>query len=183
MASYTLHLGFNWNSPLIGSFWADPGERRFLQYALADGSGAPAWFRFAQDNSLAVELWDLTTTMRGAVDMTMVASMSFGPLDDSGGDQTYAPSTLVSSWGSAEQATKLVDGKDQPYLQLGDISSIGGGDSPWGPARGHYSAGSFTFSAEASYKLSFFLRVAIAGIQPPRDYLSDPEVIVGPRGG
>jgi hypothetical protein len=183
MATYTLHLGFNWNSPLIGSFWAEPISRRFLQYALADGGKAPAWFRFAEGDVIAVEIWDLTEGILGTGDMALAPSLAFTPLDE-GTTTAYSPDALVSAWGNAEQATYLVNGKAQPYLSLSEVSSIAGTSSPWGPARGHYGAGAFTVTAQLAYKMSFFLRVALAGTSgPPRDYVSDPEVIVGPRGG
>lgn len=186
MANFTLHLGFNWNSQLIGSIWgsASPsGEYRFLQYALAAPDGRAAWFQFAKGDVLSVMIWDLSSA---PALRELALSMSFSALEV-GPVTTYAPSELVTS-GDAESLT-AADGNG--YLSFNSITSAvsgggGGSQGPWGPSAFVYAAGSFTFAADASYKLSYLLRAANArsgGSEPARVFVSDPEVIVGSRGG
>jgi hypothetical protein len=189
MSNFTLHLGFNWNSPEIGSFWGTSAinaalNNRFLQYALADERGAPAWFQFAAGDGLAVELWDLsspTTTPAGEV--VLALAMGFAPLE-AGPQQAYDPMTLVDPQGAAVPATLAVDGRREPYLDFSAISSAAGKSGPWGACRGHYVAGAIALRSAADYKLSFSLRAALSGSGlTPRLFVSDPEVIVGSRGG
>jgi hypothetical protein len=183
MASYTLHLGFNWNSPIIGSTWGDgstSGEYRFLQYALARQDGAPAWFQFVKNDVLSVTIWDLSSAP-SLKDLAL--SMSFSALE-AGEVSTYAPGTLVTSG----DARSLTAGNGDPYLSFDSVTGVvgaGGSGGPWGASSFVYAAGSFTFAADASYKLSFLLRAAQARSDgsPARLFVSDPEVIVGSRGG
>ena len=184
MANYTLHLGFNWSSPTIGSIWSSGAaleDYRFLQYALAGSSGLPAWFQFQVNDVLNIEIWDLSSAP-GKSEAVPGLNMSFAPLD-AGTTGTYDPSTLMDLQGNASVATQLVNGQSQAYLSFNNVVSASGTNSPWGPCRGHYSTGSVAFKSEASYKLSFYLRVALSGgSSGPRSFLSDPEVIVGSRG-
>jgi hypothetical protein len=183
MANYTLHLGFDWNSPTIGSIWTGTTNEtyRFLQYAVADGNELPAWFQFQPDDVLNTVIWDLSTSV--TAQMNVELSMSFGPLD-AGTIQTYDPSSLVSFQGSvATTSHKTVNSLSESYLSFTNIVAASGKDSPpWGPCQGSYSVGSISFNAIASYKLSFYLKASPGGLITPRPYVSDPEVIVGSRG-
>lgn len=186
MSNFTLHLGFNWNSPAIGAFWSNAAiaeNGRFLQYALSDQNAAPAWFQFASNDAIAVDIWDLSSSSAPIGDLVLALSMAFSPLDANSGS-AYVPSTLVDAQGTATQATQQVQGSAQPFLKFDAISSAQGKSSPWGACRGHYTAGSLKMSAASSYKLSFCLRVGLSGSgEPTRVFVSDPEVIVGSRGG
>jgi hypothetical protein len=182
MANYTLHLGFTWNSPPIGSIWTSTTVEtyRFLQYAVADGSGAPAWFQFQQDDVLNILIWDLSTSV--TAQMTVELSMSFGPLE-SGTTQAYDPSSLVSFQGSAAVSSHVVNGRSESYLGFSHIVPAPGKDSPtWGPCQGSYSAGSLSFTSVFNYKLSFYVKASPGAGITPRPYVSDPEVIVGSAG-
>ena len=180
MANYTLHLGFNWNSPLIGSIWGDKTiseEYRFLQYALADAGGNPAWFQFQIGDVLSVKIWDLTSSPSTK---DLMLSMSFAALE-AGEPSTYAPSTLVTS----DAAESLQSDGGPWYLLFTSVSGAvngTGSDGPWGESRFVYAAGPLTFSASSSYKLSFSLKAVSPGNGDARVFISDPEVIVGSRG-
>lgn len=179
MSAFTLHLGFNWNSPLIGSIWdTSPSQYRFLQYALAEGS-VPAWFQFEADDVVAVVIWDLSS---GDGAMTVGLSMSFGPL------VVPASTTKVASYnptGLVSGSTTSVEhySNDQPYLAFNSISQSKRSDCPWGAASASYDAGTITMSGDRRYKLSFLVRaVPSGGSGQSQSYLSDPEVIVGSGG-
>lgn len=181
MADYTLNLGFNWNSITIGSIWSsedDLEDYRFLQYALADGEGRPAWFQFYEDDVLKILIWDQAPT----TDMRLDLAMSFGPLE-AGIDRTYDPLSLMSSE-TATVAQRTVNGRTQDYLSFkGIVPELGATTSPWGERQRGYLAGSLSFKTRARYKLSFLVQAAASGGSTSRSYLSDPEVIVGSRGG
>lgn len=185
MAVYTVHLGFNWNSPLIGSFWNSEGAstERFLQYAISTSSGAPAWFRFAAGDSLSFEVWDLSSAQLQPGGPAFGMGVSFSPLE--GSASTIAPTDVVSAAQSVATTTsRVIDGQKQYGLQFASVVSVSGGGAggcPWGTSVGHYRAGSIELTAQQSYKLSFYLKVSYSGEN--RVFISDPEVIVGSRGG
>ena len=194
MANTTLHLGLDWHGSLIGTFWGSyraSADSCFLQYALADASGAPAWFRFTTGDVMSVVLWDLTKNPPPAdpgnpkVPWSLLLSVGLGfePLDGASAS-TLNPSTLVSA-SNGQVATQAQQG--QLYLQLSasTMTTVPPGVScPWGDAIGHYSAGTITFTTAASFKLSYYVSAAPpGGYYAPQIYLSDPEVIVGSRGG
>lgn len=182
MAVYTVHLGFNWNSPLIGAFWSSkgPSEDRFLQYELGTSGEAPAWFHFLQNDSLTFELWDLSTARQEPGGPAIGLALSFAPLD-AGTSQTIAPSSLVDASAAAVVSTREVIDRQESYLSFSTIVSASGGTCPWGRSVGHYSAGTIELTATQSYKMSFCLKASYSGVA--RIFLSDPEVIVGSRGG
>lgn len=180
MANYTLHLGFNWNSPLIGSIWGDGAlsdEYRFLQYALANDADKPAWFQFKIGDVLSVMIWDLTSSPSVK---DLMLSMSFAALE-AGETSTYDPGTLVTS--SAAESLQSDDG--HWYLRFTSVDgavTTSGTTGPWGDSRFVYTAGPLTFSANSNYKLAFSLRVVNPNNGNARVFISDPEVIVGSRG-
>ena len=184
MASYTLHLGLDWNGAPIGTFWASgddhAGTYRFLQYALASATGAPAWFHFTAGDTSSVELWDLTPAPPRDWALALSVALSFSALEATSA-QTLDPRTLVSFAGVA--AVSNDDAPSQLFLQLSSVNSAPGGSCPWGASAGHYAAGAVTFTSAATYKVSFCVRAAPqGGAEPPRIFVSDPEVIVGSRG-
>jgi hypothetical protein len=182
MAVYTVHLGFNWNSPTIGAFWSSkgPSDDRFLQYELGTSGQAPAWFHFVQNDSLTFELWDLSASRQEPGGPAIGLALSFSPLD-AGTSQTIAPVSLVSASAAAAVSTRQVAGRQESYLDFTSIVSTSGGACPWGPSVGHYGAGTIELTAIQSYKMSFCLKASYSGVA--RIFLSDPEVIVGSRGG
>jgi hypothetical protein len=182
MAVYTVHLGFNWNSPLIGSFWNSEGAatERFLQYAISTSSGAPAWFQFAAGDSLSFEIWDLSSVQQQPGGPAFGMGVSFSPLE--GSSSTIQPSDVVSAAQSVATTTsRVIDDRKQYGLQFASVVSSAGGSCPWGTSVGHYRAGSIELTAQRSYKMSFYLKISYAGEN--RVFISDPEVIVGSRGG
>jgi len=180
MALYTLHLGFNWNSPPIGSIWGTPMPGTcFLQYALTDDTGASHLFKFAETDELAVIVWDLSSS---PVQMSLQLSMSLSYLEAS---ETYDPSSYLDVGGD-----KAVGEKNAQYYFT--FASVTGGPqgtsstSPWGPCTSWYSArvltktGNVTFASPITCKLSFRLNGSPSGGgSEPLVFLSDPEVIVG----
>lgn len=181
MANYTLHLGFDWNSPLIGSIWK-PGvlteSYRFLQYALADNKASPAWFQFCQGDTFSVIVWDLSSS---PVPMTLTLDMAISETDAA---ETLNPTEYLT----LTNVNALQNSKDaQYYLSFPNpsgpqSSSLQG---PWGTSTAWYSdAGLVTFKANNfTCKLSFRLTAAPrSGGSPAQVYISDPEVIVGSTG-
>jgi hypothetical protein len=183
MALYTLHLGFNWNSPLIGSIWGTgnvPEPYRFLQYALAAGDGeTPSWFQFDENDQLSVTVWDLSPSpVPMALDLAMSLSYCDAP-------QTYNPSDY---WDVGQSVTHSPE-NGQYYFTYTNIS--GGptstlSKSPWGDCYAKYTAtvptqtGFVTFTNNVRCKLSFRLKAVASGTgNALQVYLSDPEVIVG----
>ncbi len=183
MASYTLHLGFDWNSPIIGSIWGTSGGTtyRFLQYALEGGSD-PAWFQFQLDDTLSIVIWDLTTT---PVPGTPALDLAFSPLDLTGdAASTLVPSTLVD----CATAANAVTGHGNNYLTFTSINTVTTAESakgPWSDSRTTYTAGPLTFTTKdyTTYKLSFRLGFTARNGGGTKIFISDPEVIVGSRGG
>lgn len=180
MARYTLHLAFQWNSPQIGALWdADHvSPHRFLQYALGDANGAPAWFELDADDVIDVLLWDLTPSSQVA---SVSLAMSFGPLiapADATAIAAHDPADLVT----LGDAMAVAYANGQPYLAFSGIRGDKATESPWGRASQSWSAGSFTLSSESRYKLSFLVTATPASSAPAQTYLSDPEVIVGSTG-
>jgi hypothetical protein len=182
MANYTLHLGFNWNSPLIGSIWSREGVNesyRFLQYALASDQGSPAWFQFSTGDTLSVVVWDTSTS---PVAMGLDLAMGLSYLTAS---ETYNPSLYLSLGGAA--TAQQASYNQQYYLEF---SSLSGGPqktpstSPWGSCSSWYQPGGpVTFTGAINCKLSFRLIAApVGGASPAQVYISDPEVIVGSTG-
>ena len=185
MADYTLHLGFRWSGPPIGAILgADPAlphDARFLQLALADASGAPAWFQFEPQDTVSVKIWDLSSSSApGPSGFVLGLDMSFGPLDGNGTYHTLAPDTLVT--GDGQSITKSVsDGKTSTVFAFDDVvSTSDGGDCPWGSARRCYAAGRVTLTAADSFELAFIATVSYQGTK--QYFVADPEVIVGPGG-
>lgn len=185
MANYTIHLGFNWNSPTIGSIWSSEStDYRFLQYALAGANGSPAWFQFSVDDTFSVVIWDLSSL--SPIPDAWSLSMSLAALD-AGTPQTYVPSDLLGLSPDASEGSKSVNGQPENYFSFESISFSYGPDnrSPWGTCRGQSSSlGPVSFSAVASFKLSYSLQVTAdnEGTRETRVFISDPEVIVGSRG-
>lgn len=181
MKNTTLHLGFNWQSPLIGAIWGRgqlSAEYRALQYALANDSdgGKPAWFQFELDDVLRVLIWDLSSSPSSK---ELALKMSFSKLD---AVATYDPSDLVQG----SSATPLRDASNgEWYLSFNEVSRTSvPGEGPWGASSFVYAAGSFTFIKKSNYKLSYSLQVTKPdGGEALRVFLADPEVIVGSRGG
>ncbi len=185
MANYTLHLGYNWNSPTIGAIWTTESSTfRFLQYALANASGAPAWFQFQPGDDLYVQAWDLSST--APIPSAWGLDMSLSPLD-AGPTATYDPSTYLSfSSSTATVQSKTVGGRTDSYLQFSSFGfQYGSYTSPWGRCRGQSSSlGPLSFQSPLSFKLSFSLSATASngGDRITEVYLSDPEVIVGSEG-
>jgi hypothetical protein len=186
MADYTLHLGFRWDGPPIGSILgagpALPHDARFLQYALASSGGAPAWFQFQPQDTITVKIWDLSSSSApGPAGLVVGLSMSFGPLD--GGDTytTIDPYTLVASDGDTSTQSVNHDDKVSTVLDFDAIvPSSDAGDCPWGSARRCDAAGKVSLSAQASYEIGFIVTVAYQGAR--QVFVADPEVIVGSGG-
>lgn len=185
MSTYTLHLGYDWNSPLIGSIWTgQPLNMRFLQYALSTSSGAPAWFRFQPNEPLNVMIWDLSSTS-APMPSTWSLRMALSPLDaGSSTTVTYNPSSYMTY---PDFASVQPDGANW-YLQfLNNFTPDMEPSSPQGPwggsNRGHsktFKPVSFTKSLNC--KLSFWLSVTAPNASAPEIFISDPEVIVGSTG-
>jgi hypothetical protein len=187
MADYTLHLGFRWEGPPIGSILgagpALPQDARFLQYALANASGAAAWFQFQPQDTVHVKIWDMSSTSApGPAGLALGLSMSFGPLDG-GGDEysTLDPLTLVA--GDGHVTTKSVDDGDKAstvFVFDTIVPSSNAGDCPWGSARACFAAGEVTMTAAASYEIGFIVTASYQGTR--QVFVADPEVIVGSGG-
>lgn len=185
MADYTLHLGFRWNGPPIGAILgagaALPHDARFLQYALANAGGAPAWFQFQSQDTMSVKIWDLSSTSEpGPSGFAIGLDMSFGPLDGDGQYQTLDPGSLVS--GDGETITKSVSGgKTSAVYELDEVAGTSnGGDCPWSNPRRCYAAGQVTLTTADSYELGFIVTVAYQGTR--QYFVADPEVIIGSGG-
>ena len=179
MADYTLHLGYNLDSPTIGSVWMDQSsEHRFLQYALAASKDEPAWFQFQQDDRLFIRLWDLSS-WSDATPSAWLLKLGLSSL--AAPATTYNPSSYMTYPRIAS-----VQGSPNSYLQIGtwDVTYTTSTDpyqSPWGSCRGRsapFEPLQFT-TAQLQCKLSFWLQASISGA--PSVFLSDPEVIVGSR--
>ena len=189
MSNYTLHLGFNWGCPQIGSIWGkQTTNHRFLQYALADTSAKPWWFQFECQDTLSVVLWDLSaSTAPNPSRLVFDVRMSFGPLGATGTQpMTLLPSTIVSFANVAIETWPDVNQTDgmQSCLQFSSISTGTHSTCPWGNSRAHYNVSSpITFTAASSYKLSFYVQATDADTGEAQTFLSDPEVIVGSQGG
>ena len=191
MANYILYLGFDWNSPPIGSIWATEGtDYRFLQYALADAAGAPAWFRFAQGDTFTVVVCDLSAPAASPA-LEIGLSMSISALETvASGSQTYEPSTRLTLPPSVRASSTNVDGRTEYYFTFPAVElAYGPGNTcpPWGPCRGTSTntLGPVTFSQDnTSFKLSYRLEATrnLDGARESRVFVSDPEVIVGSRG-
>lgn len=185
MADYTLHLGFRWDGPPIGAILgagpALPQDARFLQLALADAGGAPAWFRFQPQDTVHVKIWDLSSASAPDPDhLALGLSMSFGPLDGSSPYTTLAPSTLVAHDGDTSTQYTEGTGKPDQVLVFDDITPASGDGCPWDGARKCHDAGQITLTADASYEVGF---IVTAGYQGDRQvFVADPEVIVGSGG-
>lgn len=188
MADYTLHLGFRWDGPAIGSILgasaALPQDARFLQFALADDDGAPAWFQFQPQDAVSVQVWDLSSTSAsGPSGFALGLTMSFGPLGGDGGDSytTIDPTTLVTS-DDYTVTTQEYGGKPSQVLTSNAIVTSGSpGDCPWGSSRACYTAGKVTLTAGTGYELAFILTVSYQGTL--QYFAADPEVIIGSHGG
>ena len=185
MADYTLHLGFRWEGPPIGSILgagpALPQDARFLQYALANASGTAAWFQFQPQDTVHVKIWDMSSTSApNPAQLVLGLSMSFGPLDGDGQYTTIDPLTLVT--GDGHITTMSVDGdKDSTVLVFDAIEpSSNAGNCPWGSARKCSTAGKVTLTASTSYEIGFILTASYQGNR--QVFVADPEVIVGSGG-
>ena len=183
MADFTLHLGYNWNGPTIGSIWTtESSTLRFLQYALADADGAPAWFQFQAGDNLYVRIWDLSS--EAPIPSAWSLKLSLSPLD-AGPPETYDPSTYLSfssSLATVQSAT--VGGSTSSYLQLSNVSfHYGSYTGPWGACRGQSSIllGPLSFTSPLSLKLSFSLSATVSnnGDLLTEVFVSDPETIIG----
>jgi hypothetical protein len=179
MANYTLHLGFDWNSPLIGSIWKPDAlteSYRFLQYALADNKGAPAWFQFYQGDTFSVIVWDLSSS---PVSVNLTLEMAISETDAA---ETYNPTEYLTLTNVAS-----VQKSGQYYLSFPNPSGPQSStlQGPWGTSTAWYSdAGLVTFKANNfTCKLSFRLSASPKSGGSDQVYLSDPEVIVGSAGG
>jgi hypothetical protein len=191
VANYILYLGFDWNSPPIGSIWATEGtDYRFLQYALANDAGAPAWFRFAAGDTFTVVVCDLSESAPVPVP-EIGLSMSISALDPvASGSQTYEPATMLTLPPSVRAGSTNVSGRTEYYFTFSAVElAYGPGVTcpPWGPCRGTSTntLGPVTFSRDnSSFKLSYRLEATrtYGGDRESRVFVSDPEVIVGSRG-
>jgi hypothetical protein len=191
MASYYLHLGFNWDSPTIGSVWnmissPENTEYRFLQYGVSDLTDLPTWFQFHEDDTLEVRIWDLTPRSSQAPHVLYCdLNMSLGALEV-GGAKTYDPSSLLTMDGDVVVQTKSVNDAENYYADFPRVymSYDSAFESPpWGSCRGKGSSrGKLTFKAVSRFKLSLYLKGVIQNADDGRVFLSDPEVIVGSRG-
>ena len=181
MANYTLHLGYRWDGPLIGALWSKSStDYRYLNYALASSTGAPAWFQFALQDNLYVQLWDLSSTS-SPIPSAWILSMSLGSLTAS---TTYLPSSYLNLNGAALQdPAPPPNGGSGSYFQLNDVGvSYGRVTGPWGSCRGSSQPiGPVSFIADLSCELSFCLQVTVNldGDPTTQVYVSDPETIVG----
>ncbi len=184
MADYTLHLGFRWDGPPIGAILgtspALPHDARFLQYALADAGGAAAWFQFQPQDTLSVEIWDLSSAS-APTGFAVALSMSFGPLDTADQYTTIDPATLVAGDDDTTTVNKNPNGKASTVLAFDDIVPSNDSNCPWGSSRKCYAAGRVTLTAETSYEIGFIVTVAYQGTR--QYFVADPEVIVGSGGG
>lgn len=180
MQNFTLNLGLNWDSPLIGSVWGTESTvYRSLQYALADSAGNPRWFNFKKGDLLSVVLWNLTST--GTALASTSLEMSLGNLNE-GNPPTLNPTSVMGLNPDVTAKSRTVGGQTLWYLQFPDAEwSSGTPQGPWGPCTGKSSLpGPLTFTAVTSFKLSFYLTAMNGGVS--RGFLSDPEVIVGSGG-
>jgi hypothetical protein len=209
MADYTIHLGYNLESPTIGAVWADSTAAlgsaladkgyRFLQYALGlgrgvgtDGTATPAWFTSFQDgDNLYFQIWDLSATP-SAIPSGWSPRLSLSALAAA---TTYDPASyLTYSSSVAVQSSEIVNDVQSYYLGLTSVSLAWSRDSgfqgPWGPCRGQSQLiGPLTFqlpggTTQLQCKLSFYLQTTISngGDRIDDVFLGDPEVIVGSTG-
>ncbi len=185
MASYKLHLGFDWNSPIIGSIWGSPGTTsyRFLQYAL-EGASDPAWFQFQVNDTVSIVMWDLTSE---PVAGTPALDLAFSPLDAVGGaPTTLAPSTLVDyGVGIATSASTDQGNNYLAFTSINTVTASQPAQGPWSESRTTYNAGPLAFNTKeyTTYKVSFRLAFTARQTGETKVFISDPEVIVGSRGG
>lgn len=185
MANYTLHLGYNWNGPPVGSLWtADPSSYRFLDYALADASGAPAWFQFQEDDDLYIQLWDLSSRT-SPYPSQFACNLSLGSLDAQS-PGTYDPSTYLNLNNVASVESMSVDGRTNSYLQISSfqltVSESGPYTCPWQVYRGYtIPVGPLTFTTDLVCKLSFYLKATAEhdGTRADQIFISDPETRIG----
>ncbi|HWO26777.1 MAG TPA: hypothetical protein VNO30_48945 [Kofleriaceae bacterium] len=209
MADYTIHLGYNLQSPTIGAVWAEADAPlgsaladkgyQFLQYALGSGQGVgtdgtapPAWFTSFQDgDNLYVQLWDLSTAAN-AIPSSWTPKLSLSALAAA---TTYDPSVyLTYSSSTAVRSSERVNDVQNDYLELLSISfewkPSSGFLGPWGLCRGQSQLmGPLTWrlpdgTTPLQCKLSFYLETVISnnGDRIPDVFLGDPEVIVGSMG-
>lgn len=181
MATWYVHLGFQWGSPFIGSVW-DPNHAsdkyRFLQYALAkDQAGdTAAWFNFQVGDSLNFFIWDLGPASSSSP-MPSTLNMSFSYLDTA---EVYTPGSLVQVSNTSDWSALGKNGN--PYLQSTSFNGSPPSNCPWGRYSSGYSVkGGVRFDKPVQCKLSFYLEVD-CGSNDPQIFISDPEVIVGSNG-
>lgn len=184
MASYRLHLGFDWNSPIIGSIWGTPGSTsyRFLQYALEEVSD-PAWFQFQVNDTLSIVMWDLSSA---PIEGTPALDLAFSPLDAGDAAPTLVPSTLVDYASGIATSTTTHEGNNYlAFTAINTTTTSSPTKGPWSESRVTYNAGPLTFNTKdyTTYKLSFRLAFTASQSRETKIFISDPEVIVGSRGG
>jgi hypothetical protein len=202
MAQYTLHLGYNWNSPRIGSIWTPQSlNNRFLQYALSQatdtGTDEPAWFNNIQSADVfSIQLWDLSSSP-APIPSAWVLKLGLSNVSavQAGTAATYDPSTYMAYPDTASVQPLSLGSMTSHYLEISSFDlSYSRSDSysgPWGPCRGRsglYSPLSFTPPEGTllpfNFELSFALEVTVTsdGDRVTQVFLSDPEVIVGSMG-
>lgn len=181
MADYTLHLGFDWNSPRIGTLFGESSSQaRFLHFELQSSDGQAASFtEFMVDDNLYIQVH----CMSGAEsEMKLeLVTIAFGPLDVDGSESftTITPGQIVLGGTPAE-----VDG--QAVLQL-SAEPAPLTTSPWGtPQKSWVTRPPFvTFLGSASslgrFEMGFWINVQSQG-SVSRIFTGDPEVIVGSGG-
>lgn len=185
MSNYTLHLGYHWDGPPVGSIWTTATSGfRFLDYALADGSGDPAWFQFQRNDTLYVQLWDLSSRT-APYPVQFECNLSLGSLDAQS-PGTYDPSSYLNLNNVGSVQSMSVDGRTNSYLAISSfeftVSSSGGYTCPWASYRGYTTpVGPLTFTADLVFKLSFYLKATAEhdGTRADQIFISDPETRIG----
>lgn len=180
--NYTLHLGFNWNSPTVGALWGgtDTGYR-FLQYALADDNTHSQFFTFNENDTFSVVIWNLSSE---ALPSDSVGQLNISLSSLVAPAQTYKPTDYLDLPDSAHQSNLGAN----YYFQFPTIffgNPVAG--CPWGTAQQVSTGqlGPMKFSIDnARFKLSFKLTISctVNSNTETHVYISDPEVIVGSMG-
>jgi hypothetical protein len=153
MSSYTLHLGFTWDSPQIASIWNpdDPLQQRFLQLALEDSSNAAAWFQFNTSDTMSFMLWDLGTGAQNTAS-SYTASLN---LADPDSNTIYDPSSYLTY-----TSATYTSGTYYLALDTAAFTYTSATTPCWGTARGYSTLpAKVTFSAAAQLQLSLLVQI------------------------
>ena len=186
MANYYIHLGFDWNSYLIGSVWGSTsGTNRWLQYALTTNPSGPAWgpalFQFEPNDTLSFRIWCLTSLSN----YTVTGNVAMNALESDPATGIVEKYTSRSGLVDATKSASLVWEPGGAWLDLTANMAASSAPSPWGRSAGYSTntIGPMTLLNPNSpadpfnYKLNFEL--SVTGAAGTRVFISDPETRIG----